>query len=119
MPSPANVVAFRVADVVTAEDYGAVIPAIEKKLNEHRDIGILADLTRFKDMTVGALGRDLQYGLSKLGEVHRFKRAAVISDKQWIKAATDLTGAFFPQIEARVFAEHEKSEAMEWAAGVQ
>ncbi|MGI6852748.1 STAS/SEC14 domain-containing protein [Mesorhizobium sp. 1B3] len=119
IPAPENVAAFRVADTVTAEDYDDIIPAIEKKLSDHPNIGVLADLTNFKDMTGGALRRDLQYGLSKLGEFHRFRRAAVISDKQWIRAATDIADALFPQIEARVFPEDEKADAMEWVAGVQ
>ncbi|MER8814544.1 STAS/SEC14 domain-containing protein [Mesorhizobium sp. M0220] len=95
------------------------IPAIEAKLSDHKDIGVLTDLTDFEDMTAGALRRDLQYGLSKLREFHRFKRAAVISDKQWIKAATEMTDALFPQIEARVFPEDEKAQALKWVAAVQ
>ncbi|MER9658628.1 STAS/SEC14 domain-containing protein [Mesorhizobium sp. M0184] len=80
--APQNVAAFRVTGTVTADDYDRVIPAIEAKLSDHKDIGVLTDLADFEDMTAGALRRDLQYGLSKLGELHRFKRAAVISDKQ-------------------------------------
>ncbi|AZO63706.1 MAG: STAS/SEC14 domain-containing protein [Mesorhizobium sp.] len=117
--APENVAAFRVAGTVTAQDYDKVIPAIEEKLSEHEEIGVLADLTDLEDMTGDALRRDLQYGLSKLGEFHRFQRAAVVSEKQWIKAATEMTGALFPQIEARVFPKDEKAQALEWVAGVQ
>lgn len=119
IPAPDNVAAFRVAGTVTADDYDKVIPTIEEKLADHEHIGVLTDLSDFNDMTADALKRDLQYGLSKLGEFHRFKRAAVISDKQWIKAATDITSTLFPQIEARVFPETEKSQAMNWVSGVQ
>jgi hypothetical protein len=117
--APGNIAAFRVAGTVTAEDYDKIIPALEEKLNEHEEIGILADLTDLEDMTRDALRRDLQYGLSKLGELHRFQRAAVVSEKQWIKAATEMTGALFPQIEARVFPADEKTQALEWVARVQ
>lgn len=117
--APENVVAFRVAGTVTADDYDKVIPAIEEKLGGHQEIGVLTDLSDFEDMTGDALKRDLQYGLSKLGELYRFKRAAVISDKQWIKAVTDMAGTLFPQIEARVFPETEKSQAMNWVSNVQ
>ncbi|OHV84709.1 STAS/SEC14 domain-containing protein [Rhizobium sp. LCM 4573] len=82
LSAPDNIAAFRVAGTVTASDYDQIIPAIEEKLSDHEDIGILADLTGFEDMTGDALRRDLEYGLSKLGEFHRFKRAAVITDKQ-------------------------------------
>ena len=118
LSAPDNIAAFRVAGTLTASDYDQMIPAIEEKLGDHEDIGILADLTGFEDMTGDALRRDLEYGLSKLSEFHRFKRAAVISDKQWIKAATEMTSKLFPQVEARVFAENEKSEAMEWVSAV-
>ncbi|TCU07017.1 STAS/SEC14 domain-containing protein [Rhizobium sullae] len=117
--APDNVAAFRVAGTVTADDYEKVIPAIEEKLGDHEDIGVLADLTDFEDMTADALKRDLQYGLSKLSEFHRFKRAAVISDKQWIKAATDMTGMIFPQIDARVFPQEQKAQAMSWVSDIQ
>ncbi|RWO46105.1 MAG: STAS/SEC14 domain-containing protein [Mesorhizobium sp.] len=117
--APGNVAAFRVAGTVTAEDYDKIIPTIEEKLSEHEEIGIQADLTDLEDMTGDALRRDLQYGLSKLGELHRFQRAAVVSEKQWIKAATEMTGALFPQIEARVFPADEKTQALAWVARVQ
>lgn len=117
--APENVAAFRVAGTLTAEDYDKVIPVIEEKLSAHPEIGILADLTDLEDMTGDALRRDLQYGLSKLGELHPFQRAAVVSEKQWIKAATEMTGALFPQIEARVFPADEKTQALEWVADVQ
>ncbi|MDX3928608.1 MAG: STAS/SEC14 domain-containing protein [Shinella sp.] len=118
IPAPEHVAAFRVTGTVTTDDYDKIIPTIEEKLSDYEDIGVLTDLTGFEDMTADALKRDLQYGLSKLSELHRFKRAAVISDKQWIKAATDMTGTLFPQIEARVFSEKEKTQAMNWVSDV-
>lgn len=72
--APENVADFRVAGTLTAEDCDKVFPVIEEKLSEHQEIGILADLTGLEDMTGDALRRDLQYGLSKLGEFHPFQR---------------------------------------------
>ncbi|MGX9179760.1 STAS/SEC14 domain-containing protein [Mesorhizobium sp. BHbdii] len=68
--APENVAAFRVAGTLTAKDCDKVIPVIEEKLSEHQEIGILADLAGLEDMTGDALRRDLQSGLSKLGEFH-------------------------------------------------
>ena len=118
LAAPDNVAAFRVAVTLTATDYDWIIPLIERKLRDHEEIGILTDLTGFEDMTGDALARDLQYGLSKFGDIQRFKRAAVISDKQWIKAAMEIMSRFVPQIEARAFPETEKSAAMEWVSAV-
>jgi Protein of unknown function (DUF3478). len=116
--APGHVAAFHAAGTVTARDYDRVIPQIEGKLRDHEEIGVLADLTGLEDMTGDALTRDFQYGIGKLGELHRFKRAAVISDKQWVKAATEITDKLFPQIEARVFPEEEKGQAMRWVSDI-
>lgn len=114
--APDHVAAFRIAGTVTAADYDQIIPEIEDTLAEHKQIGVLADLAAMEDMTGEALQRDLQYGMGKLGELHRFKRAAVISDKQWIKGATEMADKLFPQIDARVFSPDEKDEALRWVS---
>jgi hypothetical protein len=119
LPAPDHVAAFRVAGIANASDYDEVIPAIEKKLQQHDSIAVLADLTELEDITAAAVRRDIQYGLNKLGELHRFKRAGVISDKQWVKAAAGLTDALFPELDARVFSADEKQEALRWVSAAE
>ena len=48
----------------------------------------------------------------------RFRRAAIATDKQWVKAATQITNKLFPQIEARVFTTSKKDEALEWVSNL-
>ncbi|WIY52393.1 STAS/SEC14 domain-containing protein [Devosia sp. YIM 151766] len=117
--APDHVAAFHVAGTVTAADYDKIIPEIEETLADHPEIGVLADLSGMEDMTGEAIQRDLQYGMGKLGELHRFKRAAVISDKQWIKGATDMAGKLFPQIDTQVFSPDERDEALQWVSDLQ
>lgn len=115
--APAHVAAFRAKGKVKAEDYdNTMIPLIEDKLAIHDDISVLADLTDMEGMSVGAMGRDVQYGLSKLGEMHHFKRVALITERQWIKALTSLVDTVFPNTEARVFSKYDRDDAMLWAA---
>ncbi|WP_165789472.1 STAS/SEC14 domain-containing protein [Billgrantia endophytica] len=117
LPAPEYVAAFRISGTLRGEDYDALIPEIEAKLEHNEHIGVLADMTEFDHMTAGAVQRDLAYALSKLGEYHRFKRAAVIADKRWIETTTRLADKLFPQLEARVFHAGELEEAMRWVAG--
>lgn len=117
LPAPEYVAAFRISGTLRREDYDALIPAIEAKLEYNEQIGVLADMTDFEHMTAGALLRDLAYAMSKLGEYHRFKRAAVIADKRWIENTTKLAGKLFPRIEMRVFHHGELEDAMRWVAG--
>lgn len=114
--APSHVAAFRVAGTLRGEDYDRVIPAIEEKLKDHDEIGVFVDLEDFEDMTGEALKRDVKYGIDKLGELHRFSRAAVATDKQWIKAVTEAADTLFPQIEARVFTPDQKEEALAWVS---
>lgn len=118
LPSPDHVAAFQLEGTLTAEDYDRMIPQIEEKLGDYEHIGILADMTELEDLTADAVRKDLQYGIGKLGEFNRFERAGVISDKQWVEAVMELTDTFFPGIEARVFAEDEKEEAMRWVSAI-
>jgi hypothetical protein len=71
LSAPGHVAAFHLAGTVTAGDYDRMLPRIEEKLERHEDIGVLADLTGLENMTGGAVVRDFQYGLGKLGEAHR------------------------------------------------
>ncbi len=118
LTSPDHVAAFRLEGTLTADDYDRMIPKIEGRLGQHEHIGILVDMSGFEDMTAGALQRDIQYGLGKLGELHRFRRAGVISDKKWVEAVTTMADSLFPGIEARVFSEDEKNEAMRWVSAL-
>ncbi|MCE8010332.1 STAS/SEC14 domain-containing protein [Billgrantia desiderata] len=117
LPAPEYVAAFRISGTLHSKDYDILIPAIESKLEHNEQIGVLADMTEFDHMTPGALLRDLSYALSKLGEYHRFKRAAVIADKRWIETTTKLADKLFPHTEMRVFHHGELEEAMRWVAG--
>ena len=117
MVAPAHVVAFRAAGKVKAEDYdNTMIPLIEDKLAIHDNISVLADLTEMENMSLGAIGRDLQYGLSKIGQMHHFKRVALITERQWIKGITTIVDKVFPNTEARVFSKYDRDDAMLWAA---
>lgn len=119
IPAPDHVAAFRINGTLNAEDYDEMIPQIEEKLSQHKEIGVFVDMEGFEDMTGEAIRRDVKYGVDKLGELHRFGRAAIATDKQWIKAATEFAAVLFPQIEAKVFSADEKDKALSWASGTE
>ena len=116
IPAPDHVAAFRISGTLEASDYDKMIPDIEEALKDHKEIGVFVDMEGFEDMTGEAIQRDVKYGIDKLGELRRFRRAAVTTDKQWIKAATEMATSLFPQIEARVFPIEEKEAALEWVS---
>lgn len=116
IPSPDHVAAMRIRGTIGAEQFDAAISEIEGKLSGREEIGVVVDLGGFEGITSEALGRDLKYAFDKMGELHRFKRVAYITDKDWIEAAAKVSDSVFPQIDVRVFDSQEAEEAMAWAS---
>ena len=116
LPSPDNVLAYRVTGTIDGPDYDRVIEALDAKLKDHAHIGVMADMTGFTDMTGEAMLKDLRFHLTRLGEWSRFPRAAVVTDKAWLKGLVTALDPIFPQFEARTFDPGHDSEAIAWAA---
>jgi hypothetical protein len=64
--------------------------------------------------SLGAIGIEL----SRLPEMFRlmkkYDRAAVLSDKTWIKKVSELEGVLFPGLEIKAFNRDQKAEAEAW-----
>nr|WP_245444001.1 STAS/SEC14 domain-containing protein [Microvirga sp. KLBC 81] len=67
-------------------------------------------------MTPGAFTRDLGYGFGKLRELHRFARATVVTEQEWIRRIAHVQARMLPQIGIRAFAPRERDEALAWAS---
>lgn len=111
-----HVVAFRISGILTAEGFDQVAEAVEAALDRHERIGLYGDMLGFSDMTGEAIAKDLQYGLSKIGELHRFRRSAVITDKQWMRVVVEFYDKFLPGVEVRAFGADEREAALQWVA---
>ena len=118
LSAPDNIAAFRVAGTLTASDYDQMIPAIEEKLGDHEDIGILADLTDFTDMTLAAAWKDARYSLGKLWELRRFPKEAVITEG-WLAGFVDLLDPAIPFVKVRAFKPEDYDKALTWAGDIE
>ena len=52
--------------------------------------------------------------LNIFGFIKKFDRAAVLTDKAWLKKASELEGALFPGLEIKAFSSERKAEAEAW-----
>ena len=116
LDSPPHVLAYRISGTIDAEDYDAVIAALDAKLATHPRIGVFADMAGFTDMTAGAWAKDIRYHMGHFGDWSRFPRCAVVTDKQWLRVMVQWLDPLFPQFEAKVFAPGEEAQAMAWVA---
>jgi len=44
----------------------------------------------------------------------KFERAAVLSDKIWLKKISELEGLFYPGLEIKAFDRDQRAEAEDW-----
>lgn len=115
LPSGAiHVVAFRASGRVNVDDLQQAIDAIEEVKKAQPRVSIYAEIDDMRWMTATALLRDLGYGLSQLGDLQHFYRAAVVTDRQWIRPIAQIETLLFRPLEVRVFATQDKEAAREW-----
>lgn len=117
LPAPDHVVAMRVSGTLTGDDIERVTLVLEAALSRHQHIALYADMVDFADMTAEALLKDLRYGISKIGQWSRFGRAAVVSDREWLRAIARLENHVIPGIDIRAFGKNEREAALAWASG--
>ncbi len=116
LASPPHVAAYRFTDQLTGVDYDACISDLESRLARFPRIAVVSDISDLHGLALDVIGKDLRYALSKRGEYDRFARAAVVTDKRWLVAATDMADRVMPHSEMRTFAPEERSIALAWAA---
>ena len=71
----------------------------------------------FQLPTPGAIGIEFSRLPAMLGLMKKFNRAAVLTDKTWLKKVSELEGALYPGLEIRAFNLDQKAEAEAWLAG--
>ena len=52
-----------------------------------------------------------------LGLMKKFNRAAVLTDKAWLKKISEFEGALFPGLEIKAFDRDQRAEAEAWLSG--
>ncbi|WP_170134914.1 STAS/SEC14 domain-containing protein [Acuticoccus kandeliae] len=111
---PDDVLGLDLRGAITARDYAdTIVPAVERMLARHRKIKLIYRIgPEFTSVTPGAMWSDARVGLSHLSA---FSRIAVVSDKEWVRLATQ---AFAPLIpgEVHIFPADKLDEAKDWIA---
>jgi len=71
----------------------------------------------FQLPTLAAIGIEFSRLPSMFGLMRNFNRAAVLTDKTWLKKVSEFEGAFFPGLEIKAFDIDQKAEAEAWLSG--
>lgn len=115
LDSSPHVGAYRVTGQLTGEDYDACVADLETRLARFSRIAVVSDLSDMQGVSLDAVGKDLRYAASNLGEFGRFARAAIVTDKRWMVTVTEFAAHPMPNMEVRAFAQEEHALALAWA----
>ena len=109
---PDNVLGVSAEGKITGTDYETVlIPAIEKKLKEHKKIRMVYDLgSNFTGFDLSAMLDDAKMGMKHLSA---WDRIALVSDHEMINTFAKFFGHML-SCELRIFKNAEMEEAKKW-----
>ncbi|HEC13335.1 MAG TPA: STAS/SEC14 domain-containing protein [Acidiferrobacteraceae bacterium] len=91
--------------------------ALDELVSKSRDIEggqMLYEIIDFHIPSLGAIGIELSRFPAMFGLMKKFDRAAVLTDKAWLKKASELEGMLYPGLEIKAFNRDQKVEAEAW-----
>ena len=91
--------------------------ALDELVSESENIQngkMLYTITDFQLPTLSAIGIEFSRLPSMFGLMRKFKRAAVLTDKTWLKKVSEFEGALFPGLEIKAFNIDQKADAEAW-----
>lgn len=94
--------------------------ALDDLVQKSQDIEkgkMLYDIIDFHLPSLGAIGIEFSRLPSMFGLLKKFDRAAVLTDKTWLKKVSEFEGALFPGLEIKAFDRNQKKEAEAWLSG--
>ena len=82
---------------------------------EHIENGkMFYDVIDYHLPSFGAIVIEFSRLPSMLGLMKKFNRAAVLTDKKWVKKVSEFEGALFPNLEIKAFDRDQREEADKW-----
>jgi len=97
-----------------AESMKVALDELVSKSENIENGKILYVIIDFQLPTLSAIGVELSRLPSMIGLIKKFKRAAVLTDKNWVKKVSEFEGALFPGVEIKAFNLDQKEEAESW-----
>ena len=98
-------------------DNEAMLKALDELVEKSEGINngkMLYEVVDYHLPSLAAIGIELSRIPEMSGFIKKFSRAAVLSDKAWLKTISELEGKLMPGLEIRAFSREQKSEAVKW-----
>jgi hypothetical protein len=99
---------------LNSEEMKIALDQLSEKSADIEHGKMLYDVVDFHIPSLGAIAIEFSRLPSMLGFLGKFDRAAVLTDKPWLKKVSELEAIFYPGLEIRAFDRDQRSEAEAW-----
>lgn len=97
-----------------SEEMKTALDELEIKSQGIENGGMLFDAIEYRFPSLKAILIEFSRLPSMFGFIKRFHKAALLSDKQWLKKVSELEGLLIPGLEIKAFNRDQKPEAESW-----
>lgn len=105
---------FKMSGSLDADHMRAALDEISEKVQGIDNGVILYEIVDFELPSPGAIAIEFSRLPSMLGLLRHFSKAAVFTDKTWLKKVSEFEGAVIPGLEIRAFERDERGKAEAW-----
>lgn len=99
---------------LNAEEMRNALAELVSKSKNIENGKMLYDVIEFHLPSLDAIAIELSRLPSMFGLLKKFDRAAVLTDKPWLKKVSEFEGVLFPGLEIKAFDRDQRAEAEAW-----
>ena len=114
IPNGINRLDIEMCGKLNSEDMKIALDELISKSQNIKNGRMLYEIIDFHLPSLGAIGVEFSRLPTMFGLMKKFDRAAVLTDKTWLKKVSELEGAFYPGLEIKAFNRTQKAEAEDW-----
>jgi hypothetical protein len=112
-----NIIGIRLGGPIDDDGLDRTFDKIREVLERNDKVRVYVEVENIGWESVETFFRNVKMKLEVLGEIGKFEREAVVSDKGWLEIATKIGDVLLPGIDVRHFAVADKERALEWIRG--
>jgi hypothetical protein len=105
---------IEMSGTLSAKEMKIALDELGRKSKDIQNGKMLYEVIDFHLPSLGAIAIEFSRLPSMLGLLKKFDRAAVLTDKTWLKKVSEFEGALYPGLEIKAFNRNQRVEAEAW-----